>query len=192
MGKAARRPTVVIIVALLISSALGLALLSSQLPLSKMLDTITIGGIPSSIVMEFLQDETARQAYWNKDKQALHDRLQVLGVEEQMKAYYRPKIPDELKLDQYIHQIFYDRTGYVGQGYTLNAQGKLILKQPEMRTFQEWLQLAQEVGLVVGSQQKNGRQYVISPEGNIAPYETVAAIFPLAELRALAQSKQLK
>lgn len=184
---------VAIILSLLISAGLGLVILSSRPAMIKsLLDTVTIGGIPSSIVLEFLQDETARQAYWNKDRQALHDRLQARGVEEQMKAHYRPQIPDEVKLDQYIHQIFYDRSGYVGEAYTVNSEGKLVFKQPEMKAFQEWLQLAQEVGLVVGTRQENGRQYVISPEGNIATYQAVAAIFPLADLRTLAQSQRLE
>ncbi|MCU0565465.1 MAG: hypothetical protein MUF49_02585 [Oculatellaceae cyanobacterium Prado106] len=89
---------------------------------------LLIGGVPSSIVLEFLQDQPAWTAYWQGDRQALHDRLSELGVEEQIKAYYRPQIPDEVKLDQHIHQLLYLRTGYVGEAYRVTEQGLLVLK----------------------------------------------------------------
>lgn len=88
-----------------------------------------IGGVPSSVILTFLQDPPALTAYFQNDDEALHDRLNELGIEEQIKAYYRPQIPDEVELDQYIHQVFYNRTGYVGKEYQLNEQGSLILKQ---------------------------------------------------------------
>jgi hypothetical protein len=90
---------------------------------------LLIGGVPSSVILTFLQDQPARTAYFQNDDQALHDRLDALGIEEQIKAYYRPQIPDEIKLDQYIHQVFYNRTGYVGNEYQVNEQGTLRLKQ---------------------------------------------------------------
>jgi len=110
------------IVTLIIVSCLGLFTIwffSGQL---------LIGGVPSSIILTFLQDQPALTAYFEKDNQALHDRLNELGIEEQIKAYYRPQISDEVKLDQYIHQVFYNRTGYVGEEYQVNEQGTLILK----------------------------------------------------------------
>lgn len=91
--------------------------------------TLVVGGVPSSIILRFLQDDIARSAYLSGDKKRLHDRLNDLGVEEQIKAYYRPSIPDEIELDQHIHQVLYDRTGYVGENYQVDAQGKLVLKQ---------------------------------------------------------------
>lgn len=81
-----------------------------------------------SIIREFLADEKARDAYFAGNKKALHDRLEQMGIEEDIKAYYRPQIPDEAKLDQHIHQILYERTGYVGRSYKVNSQGVLILK----------------------------------------------------------------
>ena len=90
---------------------------------------LLIGGVPSSVILTFLQDKPALTAYFQGDKQALHDRLNEIGIEEQVKAFYRPQIPDEVKLDQYIHQIFYNRTGYVGKEYQVNEQGTLTLKQ---------------------------------------------------------------
>lgn len=89
---------------------------------------LLISGVPSSVILTFLQDKPALLAYFQHNNQALHDRLNELGVEEQIKDYYRPQIPDEAKLDQYIHQVFYDRTGYVGKDYQVNDQGTLILK----------------------------------------------------------------
>lgn len=89
----------------------------------------TIGGVPTPIIMSFLQDETARDAFFESDNKKLHDRLQAMGIEERVKAFYRPQIPDEAKLDQHIHQILYDRTGYVGIAYKVNSEGILVLKQ---------------------------------------------------------------
>ena len=89
---------------------------------------VTLGGVPAPIIMKFLSDETAREAYFQGDRTKLHNRLDDMGIEDDIKAYYRPQIPDEAQLDQYIHQIFYERTGYVGEGYQVNSQGVLVLK----------------------------------------------------------------
>lgn len=89
---------------------------------------LTIGGVPTPIIASFLQDETARNAYFQGDKEKLHARLQNMGIEDRIKAFYRPQIEDEAKLDQHIHQILYDRTGYVGQAYRVN-QGVLMKKE---------------------------------------------------------------
>ncbi|HAA27500.1 MAG TPA: hypothetical protein DCE56_07220 [Cyanobacteria bacterium UBA8553] len=89
---------------------------------------VTLGGVPAPIIMKFLSDETAREAYFQGDRTKLHNRLDDMGIEDDIKAYYRPQIPDEAQLDQYIHQIFYERTGYVGEGYRVNSQGVLVLK----------------------------------------------------------------
>ena len=89
---------------------------------------VTLGGVPAPIIMKFLRDETAREAYFQGDRTKLHNRLDDMGIEDDIKAYYRPQIPDEAQLDQYIHQIFYERTGYVGQAYRVNSEGVLVLK----------------------------------------------------------------
>lgn len=89
---------------------------------------LTIGGVPAPIIVSFLQDEVARDAYFQGDGKKLHARLEEMGVEEKIKAYYRRQIPDETQLDQHIHQILYDRTGYVGDAYRVNSQGILVLK----------------------------------------------------------------
>jgi hypothetical protein len=87
-----------------------------------------IGGVPSSIIITFLQDRPALKAYFHGERKALHDRLSELGVEERIKDYYRSQIPDEAQLDQHIHQLLYNRTGYVGEAYRVTDQGTLILK----------------------------------------------------------------
>nr|WP_290222013.1 hypothetical protein [Trichocoleus desertorum] len=89
---------------------------------------VTIGGVPFSVIVSFLQDETARTAYFEGNSTRVHDRLSEMGVEEQMKSFYRSRIADEVKLDQHIHQVLYERTGYVGTAYRVNAQGTLILR----------------------------------------------------------------
>ena len=92
---------------------------------------LTVRGVPTSIIISFLQDETARTAYFEGDSKKLHDRLEAMGMEERIKAFYRPKIRNEAKLDQHIHQILYDLTGYVGVAYRVNSQGVLVLKRPK-------------------------------------------------------------
>lgn len=171
-----------------VASVVGVLIVSS-VGCSPQSPSLTIGQVPLPILLKFITDQPARAAYFRQDKQALHDRLVDLGIEEEMKAFYRPQIQDEVKLDQHIHQIFYERTGYVGEAYRVNAQGQLELKQPSDNTANEWLQLAQETGLIVGTRQENGILHVVSPTGTVAPYADIAAIFPLAELRELAKGQ---
>ncbi len=92
---------------------------------------LTIGGIPASIAIEVWQDKAARSAYLEGNGKKLHDRLDEMGIEERIKAFYRPRISDETKLDQHIHQILYDRVGYVGQAYRVNSEGVLVLKESQ-------------------------------------------------------------
>ncbi|NJK30462.1 MAG: hypothetical protein HC851_07715 [Acaryochloris sp. RU_4_1] len=144
--------------------------------------SLTVRGVPISIILTFLQDEPARQAYWSGDKQALHARLQELKIEEEIKAFYRPQIPDEIQLDQHIHQIFYDTTGYVGKAYWVNSQDILTLRD---RQFEKWYPLAHKAGVVTNSLFENGTHYVIGPDGTIAPYQEIAKLFPIPVLQQL-------
>jgi len=91
---------------------------------------LVIRGVPSSVIVRFLEDDIARTAYLGGDNRLLHDRLSALGVEEEIKNFYRPQIANEVLLDQYIHQILYDRTGYVGQAYRVNEEGRLVPREP--------------------------------------------------------------
>jgi hypothetical protein len=95
---------------------------------------LLISGVPCSIIFTFLRDRVARRAYFRQDGKTLHDRLYDLGIEEQIKDFYRPQIFDEAELDRYIHQILYDRTGYIGRDYRANAQGLLVLKRDQALT----------------------------------------------------------
>lgn len=115
----------------------------------------------------------------------LHNRLSALGIEEDIKAYYRPKIQNEIALDRYIHQIFYDNTGYVGTGYFVDSAGKLQFRQPPEMAFNQWFQLAFRAGLVVDSKLDNGVIYVVDPQGRIVPYKAIAAMFPVEKLRQM-------
>ena len=87
---------------------------------------VTYQGVPYSVVRKFWQDEAAKAAYFAGDKQALHDRLSLLGIEQDIKRYYRPQFESEYELDLYIHQIMFDRTGYVGEAYQVDRNGRLI------------------------------------------------------------------
>lgn len=89
---------------------------------------LVLGGVPSSIIMKFLQDSVAVDAYFSRDGRLVHDRLQKLNVEKEIKDHYRDQISDPIELDRYVHQILYERTGYIGVDYQLSASGNLKLK----------------------------------------------------------------
>lgn len=89
-------------------------------------EQVTFAGVPYGIIQKFWSDKPARTAYFEGNRQALHARLQTLGVEEDIKDYYRDRFDSEYELDKYIHQIMFDRTGYVGEAYQVNDFGQLI------------------------------------------------------------------
>jgi hypothetical protein len=149
----------------------------------------TVQGVPVAVVLQFLSDDTARNAYFAGDKQELHDRLDHMGIEEKVKAFYRPQIQDESKLDQYIHQLLYNSTGYVGIAYTVDNKGVLAPKKVRDPAFEQWFQLAYKAGIVTGSREEYGVQYVISPDGNVVPYKQVSALFPLDTLKMMVHQK---
>jgi hypothetical protein len=149
----------------------------------------TIRGVPVPVVLQFLSDDTARNAYFSEDKQQLHDRLDRMGIEEKVKAFYRPKIQDEAELDRYIHQLLYNITGYVGIAYEVNTKGVLASKKVRDPAFEQWFQLAYQAGIVVGSREEAGAQYVISPDGNVVSYKQVSSLFPLDTLKIMIHQK---
>ncbi|WP_346290460.1 hypothetical protein [Sphaerothrix gracilis] len=96
-------------------------------------ERITLAGVPASVIFTFLQDDVARQAYFRGHNALLHDRLVQLGIEPRMKAFYADRIADEQALDLHIHQILYDRTGYIGEAYRVEpASNELVLKDPSL------------------------------------------------------------
>ncbi len=90
---------------------------------------LDIGGVPSPIIISFLQNETARIAYFDGDNAKLHAQIQSMDLAEKLKPYYRSQFEDEAELDLHTHQILYDRTGYIGKAYEVNSQGILGLKK---------------------------------------------------------------
>ncbi|MGD1854057.1 MAG: hypothetical protein ACFB2W_07375 [Leptolyngbyaceae cyanobacterium] len=88
---------------------------------------VTLGGVPYSVLMKVWQDPAARSALLSGNEKKLHDLMGNLGIEYEIKAYYRDRIQDPVKLDQHIHQILFDRTGYVGEAYTVKGR-TLVLK----------------------------------------------------------------
>ena len=89
---------------------------------------LAIGGVPSPIILSFLQNDTARIAYFDGDEEKLHAQIQRMNLAEKLKPYYRPQFAEEAKLDLHTHQILYDRTGYVGT-YQVTKQGVLTSKK---------------------------------------------------------------
>ncbi|MCA1992528.1 MAG: hypothetical protein LDL41_10920 [Coleofasciculus sp. S288] len=122
--RSSKKATVRLVTSIYLSVVLAIGIIVILLASER----LTVGGVPLRIVMEFLGDETARNAYFQGDSTKVHDRLDEMGIEEEMKAFYRPQIRDEVKLDQHIHQILYERTGYVGKAYRVNNEGVLVLK----------------------------------------------------------------
>ncbi|MEL6385375.1 MAG: hypothetical protein AAFQ89_23505 [Cyanobacteria bacterium J06626_18] len=90
---------------------------------------VTLGGVPYRVLLKVWQDETARSALLGGESTALHDQMSDLGIEREIKAHYRERIQDPVELDRYIHQVLYDRTGYVGANYKVEGR-KLVLKDP--------------------------------------------------------------
>lgn len=99
-------------------STFGLALVLTNV--------VTLAGLPFSLVAKLWQDPTARNAYFGGNDTALHDRIAEMGVETDLKAYYRGRISGEAALDQRVHQILYDRVGYLGESYQVNGQGQVV------------------------------------------------------------------
>ncbi|MEM9266437.1 MAG: hypothetical protein AAGA46_13000 [Cyanobacteria bacterium P01_F01_bin.13] len=90
---------------------------------------ITLGGVPYSVLMKVWDNPAARSALLAGKETELHDLMNNLGIEYDIKEYYRSRIQDPVKLDQHIHQILFDRTGYVGDAYTIKGR-TLVLKDP--------------------------------------------------------------
>ena len=88
-------------------------------------ERVTVGGVPYRIVHKFWQDKAARDAYFAGDRQALHDELVTLGVEDDIKDFYRDRFNSEYEVDRYIHQLMFDQTGYVGEAYEVDNYGQL-------------------------------------------------------------------
>ncbi len=88
-------------------------------------ERVTFAGVPYRIINKFWRDKPARAAYFAGSREDLHERLKALGVEADIKDYYRDRFTSEYELDKYIHQIMFDRTGYVGEAYQVNNFGKL-------------------------------------------------------------------
>lgn len=151
-------------------------------------DSIVIQGIPLNILWMATSDLPTVEAYLRGDKVALHQRLQDKGVEEAIKAYYRPRIRNEKQLDQYIHQLFYELSGYVGVAYRVNDQGILELRQPTPNPEQQrWVSLALKLGVISRVTHQDGVDYVTNPDGTQITYAQASRLLPLTTLEQLNQ-----
>ena len=151
----------------------------------------TVQGVPVSVVLKFVGDKPAREAYFSGQSFLLHERLQELEIEEEVKAFYRPQFEDEKELDWYIHQIFYDRTGYIGKAYKVGPGRQLILKTSKDYQYPRWVVLARRAGLIVDQRQDQGTYFVKTPEGAWVLYEEMLEQYPLPWLhRFLRQQKK--
>ncbi|MGC1308007.1 MAG: hypothetical protein WA885_12325 [Phormidesmis sp.] len=112
----------------LVASIVGVSLGTAAWGTLFVNQRVTLGGVPYPVVQTFWYDKAARDAYFGGDRQALHERLTELSVEEKIKAYYKPDFKNENELDLYIHQVMYNRTGYVGEAYQVNDHGRLSVR----------------------------------------------------------------
>lgn len=94
-------------------------------------DMVTLRGIPYSVLNKVLRDKDSRAALLARNSKALHDRMNMIGVEYDIKRYYSDRIEDPVELDQHIHQVFYNLTGYVGENYVV-VRGKLVPKSYDL------------------------------------------------------------
>jgi hypothetical protein len=109
----------------LVALAVGLSVGGATWTTMFVNERVTLVGVPYRVVHKFWQDKTARDAYFGGDSQALHARLQTLGVEEDIKAFYSDRFDSEYELDRYIHQLMFNQTGYVGEAYSVTIDGQL-------------------------------------------------------------------
>jgi len=100
----------------------------------------TIAGIPASILVKFLRNPPALSAFFTANRQKFHDQLQKIGIEDDVKDFYRNDISDEIELDRYIHQLFFNLTGYVGYNYDLSGGKILTLKQSAQKRLSQEIQ----------------------------------------------------
>jgi hypothetical protein len=149
-------------------------------------DSLTYHGVPLGMILNFLADPMARNAYFDGDRTLLHKRLDELGFERDIKAYYRPQIRNEVELDRYIHQLMYDNTGYVGKAYRLGPGGQLVSRNELPQDFQAWIQLAMQLGIAKGHTIENGEIYIDVPNGPAVPYKMLKSLYTLSDLQRLA------
>ena len=89
---------------------------------------VTLGGVPFSVVSLVLRTPSTRKALFTLRATHLHDLMNSMGIEEEVKRYHSKRIQDPVELDQYIHQVLYNWTRYVGENYVVGDRGKLIPK----------------------------------------------------------------
>jgi hypothetical protein len=166
------------------------SLLLALVGLGLAFPTLTYKGVPLSIILRFLQDPIARQAYFDGDKVGLHRRLDDMNVEAEIKAFYRPQIEDEQELDRYIHQLLYDDTGYVGNDYRLGEQGKLVPKSNLPNDFWQWFALARQLNLAANHETKEGVLSIVTPEGSRVPYALMSKLYTIPQMQQLTAVKQ--
>lgn len=89
---------------------------------------VTLGGVPFSVVSRVLRNPSTRSALFTLRATTLHDQMDDMGIEEEIKLYHSRHIQDPVELDHHIHQILYNWTRYVGDNYVVGSRGKLIPK----------------------------------------------------------------
>jgi hypothetical protein len=160
----------------------AIALLVTGIGLWIAYPTLTYKGVPVRILMDFVGDSAARIAYFDGDKRGLHNRLKALGVEEQIKDFYRPQFKDEQELDRYIHQLMYDNTGYIGAAYIVDGEGQLVVQPTMTPEFWRWFKLAQALQLATDQEMENGEPYIVTAQGRRVPYSSISTLYPIADL----------
>ncbi len=168
----------------------AISLLVAALGLWMAYPTLTYKGVPVRILVHFLEDAQARSAYFARNKKGLHDRLKVLGIEEQIKDFYRPQFKDERALDLHIHQLLFNNTGYIGAAYAVDMDGQLIAKPTLTPEFWRWFELAKRLQLVSDQEMENGEPFIITPQGSRVPYTIISELYPIADLEKWAAASQ--
>lgn len=98
---------------------------------NKQFNELRIGGIPSAIILDVFSDSEALNAFFFGDRMALRSRLKELNIDKKMMELYRPYFSNEIELERYVDQIFYNDTGYANpKEYSIDKKGNLIRKKP--------------------------------------------------------------
>lgn len=115
----------------LISMLSLITLLGSNLQfrrhLSQNLSKVIIADIPLPIYLEVMTDAEAVFTFMTANRVGLRNRLKELNIETKIFSLYRPYFPNEIELEKYFDQKFYNYTGYANhREYKISEDGNLI------------------------------------------------------------------
>jgi len=92
---------------------------------------IAISGIPLPLYLDVITDPQASFYFVTGNKFGFRNRLRELNIEAKMRYLYRPYFSNEIELENYIDQIFYNLTGYANRGEYFIGDDKHLIRKIE-------------------------------------------------------------